>query len=129
MSYFKLCADYHIRTAYSGASRDALRHVAARCKAKYPRGINLVPIEQSLLDDELLTPHSRCVDPGRIFLTYHRLRHEALNGLDESCDEKPMWIQLKQAYETYDPDHTLLFLCVQIGNPGGADMEFYAVDF
>lgn len=93
--------------------------IAARCRAKYPRGLNLMIVEQEEIDNQTFMPGFFIGDRGRIFLTYERLLTDAFDepppdNIKEAC---------KNAVDTYDPMKTILFLWVLMGKEG----EYYLV--
>ena len=88
---------------WSGGENRA--EIAKRCRAKYPRGINFVAVDQKAVGDTF-TPNF-FVDPGRIFLTYERFMKEALDPLPDEKD--PFYQEMKsgtirQHIESYDPE-------------------------
>ena len=83
MSYFRRCADYYMKMLQlSGEENRA--DLAERCRAKYPRGVNLVAVDQKAIGDTFMP--NFFVDPGRIFLTYERFMKEALYPLPDEKD-------------------------------------------
>jgi len=88
--------------------KGAREEIAARCRAKYPRGLNLMIVSQEELDNGTFTPTSFIGDRGRIFLNYERLCKDAFtDGLPE-----PINSECKNVIETYDPFTTIIWLFV-----------------
>lgn len=117
MTYFQRSAEYYIlHIKLSGPEN--CRILGERCRAKYPRGINLVVVNNKDLGRTFAPDHF--VDPGRIFLTYDRLVNEALNPPPDT--NEPFWKEIKSMTETYDPLKEILFVVMRVG---GHDHEAY----
>lgn len=110
-TYFKRAADYYIFVV-NISGHGGKQEIAQRCRAKYPRGINLVAVDESWVGEHF-TPHC-CVDPGRIFLTYERLMKEAL---DPAPEEDDFYLTIKNLIDTYDPEKELLYVVMRLGGP------------
>lgn len=117
-SYFQKCAEYYIFSIITSGA-DNKRLLGERCRAKYPRGINLVAVEHTKVGDTF-TPDF-CVDPGRIFLTYNRLMNDALDPRPDPNEEA--FREIKRLIDTYDPEKQLLFFVLKVG--GGLHTEGY----
>lgn len=116
MSYFKKSADYYINLIQR--TPNSVATLIERCKAKAPRGINVVEVTPKMLG-KTFTP-ACTVDPGRIFLTYERLV-ENVPGLDQ----KNLAV-IKTAIETYKPESELLFLVMEV-QTAEAELLIYTV--
>jgi hypothetical protein len=117
MSYFQRCAEYYIASLNLSGPENR-RIIGERCRAKYPRGVNLVAVSNR--DIGIAFTPEFFVDPGRIFLTLERLMKEALNpNPDES---ESFYKELKTLVETYDPFVEILFLILRVG---GLDHEAF----
>ena len=108
MSYFQRACEYYLRLTGPGKYQ-----LIARCKAKYARGVNVVAVSATALGDTFAADHCD-VDPGRIFLTYERLIGEALIGVGVA-EYGPLLDTLRDRIATYNPDTTLLWLCMLTG--------------
>jgi len=103
MSYFARACAYYLRLTDKAA-------VMARCRAKYPRGVNLVLVPAPALGSVFAPDHCDA-DPGRIFLTYERLVAEAFVG-GAPTEYAAVFDELRTRTASYNPDTTLLWLCV-----------------
>ena len=103
LSYFTQSCKYFLINV---SLTDSVR-IGALCRAKYPRGVNLVVVPLAEVG-RTFTPHF-IVDPGRYFLTYERLVTEALEG-----DPLPEQIktQVRTEIDNYDPEKELVWLFV-----------------
>jgi hypothetical protein len=98
---------------------DNLKILKEKCQKKYKRGMNIVDIDAKTQLGKTFTPIF-CVDPGRIFLTYERVKENVL-GLDE----KGLQI-CKDLVDTYDPEKELLFMCILV-NAAPSEVHFYTI--
>ena len=106
MSYFRKAADYYA-TAIQRSGHENIAALIVKCRAKTPRGINLVDISPKQLGFTF-TP-SFFFDPGHICLSYERLV-EHVKGFDEKC-----LAVIKTQMDAYNPEKELLFMVVQVG--------------
>jgi hypothetical protein len=116
---FKEAADYYMASLRM-SGRANLRALGQRCRAKYARGVNLVDVH----DAATFTP-TFFVDPGRIFLTYDRLVHEALVPAPD--EQEPFWQEVKRAAETYDPERELLWVVISMLGDNHTEAYLYRI--
>lgn len=123
MSYFKLSCDYYIRS-FNMDGHAHRAEIGRRCRAKYPRGVNLVDVSAEKQLGITFTPNF-FVDPGRIFLNYERLTGEVFE--DPSKIPKEIFEELKRLIDEYDPKKTIIWFFVLL-HTNNAEYNIYTTD-
>ena len=98
-TYFARSCAYYMRLTDK-------QSVAARCRAKYERGVNLVAVERDALGSTF-APEYCAADPSRIFLTYDRLVDWAFVG-GWPDEFEAVRAALQQRIASYDPNLNVL---------------------
>ncbi len=112
LSFFQRSCDFYLRL-WRQQGYENRKEIGRRCRAKYPRGINIVEVKQSDIDNELFTPHIMVPHKfDRIFLNYERLLTDAFTTPFPEDTAKCC----KELIDTYDPNKTVLWLFVLTGS-------------